>query len=212
MAEVTLSEGVKQLQGHKSLLIAVLWIWLFFTIAVLGIEIAEFSGYDIEADGTPTIALGYIGAGFGNLLSWFICVVIFSIWTYRAAANIQLAEVPGFNYTPGWAVGWFFIPFANLIKPFQAMRQIWNASHGAAGELDDGEGLLTTWWGIWLFTNITANISLRISLEASDPEVIRMGMTLGLVSSIASVALFFVVVRMIREITSAQESHLQSYV
>ena len=32
------------------------------------------------------------------------------------------------SFTPGWSVGWFFVPIMNPWKPFQAMREIWQAS------------------------------------------------------------------------------------
>ncbi|WP_442800564.1 DUF4328 domain-containing protein [Sphingopyxis sp. NFH-91] len=44
------------------------------------------------------------------------------------------------------------------MKPFQAMRQIWNASHGeSAPNLDNGNNLLTIWWTTWLLSSIATN-------------------------------------------------------
>jgi hypothetical protein len=31
-------------------------------------------------------------------------------------------------YSPGWAIGGFFVPFLNLARPFQVVREIWKAS------------------------------------------------------------------------------------
>jgi uncharacterized BrkB/YihY/UPF0761 family membrane protein len=40
-------------------------------------------------------------------LAWFI-------WLHRAVANARSLGVPT-ECTPGWAVGWWFVPFANLV-------------------------------------------------------------------------------------------------
>lgn len=35
--------------------------------------------------------------------------------------------------TPGWAVGFYFIPIALIWKPFQGMSQIWSATFEGQG-------------------------------------------------------------------------------
>ena len=36
------------------------------------------------------------------------------------------------KYTPKWAVGCFFVPFLNLVMPYQVVREIWKASNGGS--------------------------------------------------------------------------------
>ncbi len=45
-----------------------------------------------------------------SVLSW----IPFFMWLYRAYYNLDVVKQRGLNVTAGWAVGWFFIPFANL--------------------------------------------------------------------------------------------------
>jgi hypothetical protein len=40
--------------------------------------------------------------------------ITFFMWLYRAYYNLEVVKVKGLSVTAGWAVGWFFIPFANL--------------------------------------------------------------------------------------------------
>jgi len=55
--------------------------------------------------------------------------------------------------TPGWAVGWNFIPIATLWKPYQAIRQIWQASHNLqAPESVPVPNLFVWWWTFWIIT------------------------------------------------------------
>ena len=55
-------------------------------------------------------------------------VVAFCFWVYSAHANLRWLRVSGLEYTPGWAVGWFFVPIMLLFRPCQVMFEIWKAS------------------------------------------------------------------------------------
>ncbi len=73
--------------------------------------------------------------------------VVVGRWIYQAHRNLALADLPDLQFTPAWAIWWYFIPFANLVKPFQAMRELWNASHRALGNRQRAApGLLWLWW------------------------------------------------------------------
>ncbi|MEK7950736.1 DUF4328 domain-containing protein [Luteolibacter soli] len=98
----------------------------------------------------------------------FACMIVFGIWIVRSAKNAWLfAEVARFRKrvdfqvqqtylqdTPGWAVGWYFIPIANLWKPFVAMRDIVRASTMREGL---PSFLLPTWWTLWILCNLADN-------------------------------------------------------
>ena len=55
-------------------------------------------------------------------------VVMFCCWIYIAGRNLVAADVDDLDFTPGARIWWFAVPFANLVKPFQGMRELWNAS------------------------------------------------------------------------------------
>jgi len=61
---------------------------------------------------------------------WIAAAILFLKWVYRSNRNAREMGVAGLKFTPGWAVGCYFVPFANLGLPFLAMREIWNASLG----------------------------------------------------------------------------------
>ena len=129
--------------------------------ARIGIALVVLSGVnELLANLWPPFAFSpanYLGAGVGDGLFLSDILVLASaipvgMWIYRAHANLQAADLPGLEYTAGWSVGWFFIPIASLWKPFSAMRELWNASHGAIGDYSaNAPGLLWIWWLSWLF-------------------------------------------------------------
>jgi hypothetical protein len=46
-----------------------------------------------------------------ELYFWIAAGIVFLIWVYRAHNNLSSLKVRGLEYTPGWAVGLWFIPW-----------------------------------------------------------------------------------------------------
>jgi hypothetical protein len=139
-------------------------------------------------------------------------MVTFLIWLHRVYTNLPALRSDNTEFTPGWAVGWWFIPFANLVKPFQAVRNAWSESDP---DVSPGYGFLTSvqsgapafmafWWAFWLLANIVANIAYRI-FEPEDMRTVELSgyffALSGLLWAIAGV----LAIKVIREITLRQD-------
>lgn len=209
MAVMGLQEGVALLHKRFALLRAMLiigWLTLFLQVAgetaflTGALDLANFDSPATGAYGMFSIAVVILN---------IVTIIVFAMWIYRAAANVVEAGVAGFDYTPGWAVGWYFIPFANLVKPFAAMRQIWNASLGGSGSyLNEGNSILTAWWAMWLISNIASHISFRMGIAAETPEMLNLSVQIGIFALLVDLVLFPVALRMVERITQAQSTHL----
>lgn len=209
MAEMNLGEGIDLLQRRAKIVKGLLIVGFAVTVPQLIGELGELKGDIVVGNPAPSpMEQLYSVVLLANAAVALITVVAFAMWIYRAAANVVVAGVPGFNFTPGWAVGWYFIPFANLIQPFVAMRQIWNASHGGTSDLDRGDPILTLWWTAWLTSNINANISVQMSFRSTSAEMYDVSLYLGIASSILSLVLLIVGIRLIERITAAQRDQL----
>jgi hypothetical protein len=94
-----------------------------------------------------------IAIGVARLVVLLATGVVFLMWIYRANLNCRGFGATGMKFTPGWAVGWYFVPVANLVYPFLAMREIWRVSTDPAQwEKVPGSFLLGIWWTFWLLT------------------------------------------------------------
>jgi len=121
------------------------------------------------------------------IVSYFVT----GAWIYQAHANLRLVDVPQTEFTPGWAIGWFAVPIANLFKPFQAMKTLWRISHSEDPNLDrTAPGIMWFWWLTWLLSGLTA-----IGSDLSGIDVIYSALT-----CFSAVTLILI----IRQITSAQ--------
>src|SRR5712671_1363774 len=92
-------------------------------------------------------------------------------WIHRANFNAHQLGALDMRFTPGWSIGWYFIPFANLWKPYQAMKEIWQASDEPKNWPDrEVPGLIPSWWFFWIITNLLGNATFRLSLHADQVD------------------------------------------
>ena len=59
------------------------------------------------------------------LLALILCYIFVGRWIYRTNANAHSFGTGDMSITPGWAIGWYFIPIANLFKPYEGMKETW---------------------------------------------------------------------------------------
>jgi len=161
--------------------------------------------------GTDTVASALDGwmalTLLGGALAWLL-------WQYRAHANLRALGSADLRYTPGWAVGWWFIPIANIVMPFNTMRELWKASDPTAGSVEwsakRGAALLGLWWGGRLVTQ--AVFQVGISIGAGAPTISqRMAQTwLFVAGNLLLGATGFVAILLIRDIDRRQRAkHLR---
>lgn len=92
-----------------------------------------------EIDDADNAVLGAL-AIFG--ISWLAAGILFIIWQYRYATNATALSGP-LGLGPGWAIGGWFIPLANLVLPFLQIRQSARASGGIPG-------IVVGWYVVYL--------------------------------------------------------------
>jgi hypothetical protein len=73
------------------------------------------------------------------------------VWVYRASRNARALGAEGMTYSPGWSVGWFFVPLASLVVPYRVLRELWKASTPGAGapwRQAPVSTVLGAWWAV----------------------------------------------------------------
>jgi len=189
---------------------AIVLCWFFIATCLLSGLGQLLEGYglvdlDYGEDGlTLLIALDYLAYA----LCFFVSYIAVGMWIYRAHANLTDAGFTGLEFSPGWSVGWFFIPFANLVKPFQAMRELWNASHGEEGGYSaPASRELVLWWSCWISGSILDGVSSQLTRYGTEPSS-ALGGILGALAAIALAAAAFFLIPIIKQVTEAQRSGL----
>lgn len=71
-------------------------------------------------------------------------MVLFAVWL--AVSTSHARKAANTVYGPGWAIGCWFVPFANLVWPVQMMMELDEVGHVPRG-LQVPRGLYGAWWG-----------------------------------------------------------------
>lgn len=106
--------------------------------------------------------------GLPQLIVMLASFVLIGMWIYRVAWNARVfAGARNLDFTPGWSVGWYFVPFANLWKPYQAMKEVWRASANPS-QMDRASvsWWLPLWWLLWLVNGAVGNYAGRTAWRA----------------------------------------------
>ncbi|MBT8044423.1 MAG: DUF4328 domain-containing protein [Verrucomicrobiae bacterium] len=146
------------------------------------------------------------GTAYGLLA--IITMVIFAVWINRSCKNAWLLDPPRMRITPGWSVGYYFIPILNLWKPFVSMKEIRSASYGNDHSL---RGILPMWWMFWIISGILAQIVLRMYLNVESEDSYLMACKLDLISVPVDVILNYLAIVVVTSITIAQERRVTQW-
>ena len=116
------------------------------------------------------------------LVAYIVAAVFFFLWLHRAFKNLVHLEVADTRFSPGWAIGWWFIPFANFVIPYQAMKELWKTSDAntiqESSTVDPNiwkeaytSPLLIVWWLLWVIGRLLDSwVYARISnIDLSEP-------------------------------------------
>ena len=157
----------------------ILFIGLF-VLAVLGVFASGLMiispDTNFELSGGETMNAGLFLVGIVALLQFglrILSVVFFLVWLYRVFSNLSAIGGRNLEYSPGWAVGWWFVPFANLVQPYQVVKELYRESQKAAL----GESAVPTtetiglWWGILLGSGFVLRFSdLMAGSSSQNPS------------------------------------------
>ncbi|MFM8398261.1 MAG: DUF4328 domain-containing protein [Pirellula sp.] len=163
-----------------------------------------------EAEGqTNDVREGVIG--LLQFALYIFTAVIFGRWIVRANRNVRALGAEGLRITPGWALGYFFVPILSLWMPFQAMKDLWRASQNPGDWANvAASSILPAWWTLWLISAIAGQVSLRTSMAAKKLEGLQVATYVQMVSQALDIPLCLVAMALVTQIAKAQHSHVQS--
>ena len=139
-------------------------------------------------------------------------IIMSARWIYRVNKNAHSLS-DAMTITPGWNIGWFFIPVASLFKPFEGIRQTWQVSH----DPDDPVSVpvpswMRWWWGLWIIASILGNISFRLSMSTNSVDAQIAAHAIDAISLLFDAPLAFLFARLIRTLSQAQSAALNRQV
>jgi hypothetical protein len=97
-------------------------------------------GQTLYLESTPSSDFAAVG-----FAAFVLTAIVFLVFFHRAYSNLATLGPSERRYTPGWAVGSWFVPILNLFRPKQIANDIWRGSDGSAVP-----GVFHWWWALYL--------------------------------------------------------------
>jgi hypothetical protein len=139
--------------------------------------------------------------------------VFFLIWIYRAHKNLRALGATDLKYSPGWAIGGFFIPVLNVVRPYQVVTEIWKASGpgarrsgGASWIYESPPVFISLWWGLWLLSGFLDFISVVMVFGAGQADQLVVASRYRIVYYLTSVACAALAIAVVLKINARQEN------
>lgn len=156
------------------------------------------------------IVVTVVALAAASVLVYLAAVVFVCVFMYRANANLRALGATHLTYTPGWCVGYWFIPFANLVSPYRAMKELYLCSESPTDSNWKNGAVLSAfqpWWACWLIGSFLSRIETRLALRGIDTG--SAGIFLSLAATFATVAAAYLLIRIVNPIHKNLESHYQ---
>ncbi len=148
----------------------------------------------------------------------FLLAVTFIVWLWRAAKNNEALGRRHARFGPGWTIGAWFVPFANLVLPLLVVQQLWRGSSAAVGRDDPDwkrarrSGLVVVWWISQLAWPVLISFGVVPDEDRSRPSsyvdyvlggdpVALVGVGVGIVTAVLAILV-------VRSLTRRQEDAL----
>jgi|EndMetStandDraft_9_1072997.scaffolds.fasta_scaffold103398_1 hypothetical protein len=145
--------------------------------------------------------------GIAQMVLYLAQAIAILGWIRLANKSARALGARDMEFTPGWAIGWYFIPVANLWKPYQAMSEIWRASSGSPDwKSAETSGILQGWWAAWLVANALGRVSFRLSMKAQALPELKNASIATAAADIASIVLSLLFLEVVKEIYRRQSA------
>lgn len=144
-------------------------------------------------------------------LAALAAAILLFTWLHKAYANLHQSGTSDLRFTPGWAIGWFFIPLANLFKPYQAVSDLWKASRWgpssswvASWRDLPGSPVVPLWWGLWLVAILMGYVAMVMTPAGAEIDEWIAYDYVYMASNAISAVSFLLTAYLIRSVTRFQ--------
>ena len=146
-------------------------------------------------------------------VAYLASLVLFCFWVYRAYANLAPLGSLRLRFTPGWAVGYFFIPIVVFVRGVQVMRDLWIDSQplpvGGRRRVETlvrRAPLVSWWWAMWIVSVLSSRIAdeasprmTRAAWFALNSQVITATCTIDIIGGVLFIAVLLGIARRQRD-------------
>jgi hypothetical protein len=197
---------------------AILLIWIALAMNCISL-ISSYFQYDLLQTATNggEISAEYATSndnreqaiGVIQIIVFVISAITFIQWFRRAYFNLHL-RVNHLSETEGWAAGCWFVPIMNFYKPYQIMKEMFQATHFflKRNDVHTREHLSTSslslWWTFWIIDRFVGQFVFKYSLKAETIEELTTTTIAQIISNGIGIILAIITVKIIKEYSSLE--------
>ena len=162
---------------------------------------AYYSGDSADAD------MLYTGVSSVQALALLATAVVFIVWFRRVRLNAGVFDESLQPMKPGWAIGSWFVPIANLWLPFRVARGVWEASARFDADGNWGtetRGTLNRWWAGWIATIALSRVASQVYEQTDTVAGIRGATALYMAADLVNILAAVLAILFVRQLTRLQ--------
>ena len=135
--------------------------------------------------------------------------VVWLTWLYRTYGNLTFVGSKRSRFTRAWAVGYWFIPFVNLVRAYQVMKDLWLRSD-SLNDRDAYDSLpapafFSGWWGTSLTWGVLGPVVTFLERDARTPLELINATDMAMVVNAVGVLAGALAIKVVREIDRRQQ-------
>lgn len=141
-----------------------------------------------------------------QILIYIPTFILFFIWLYRYSCNTHSLIKKPLTYTPGWTVGYFFIPIVNLFRPCQAINELCKENN--KGKSSD---IVGWWWATWVVSTILGKASLKLSIKAETLSQFQIANVISIISDSSDFICLSILIYLVWKMTNWQLARFREF-
>ena len=151
-------------------------------------------------------------------LGFLVTAVSFLMWMHRVYRNLRALGNRILGFSPGSAVGWWFVPFANLVQPYLAMKEIWRGSDpqsfgGTHNQQKASSAVVGWWWAFHLTMGFVLYLATILAKGSTDLrpslDAVSMSTWTFLIGNVLGCFAAAITIRMILRIDAKQDERFR---
>lgn len=149
-----------------------------------------------------------------SLPIYLASAVVCLLWIRQAYRNLLTLQQKPNEFSSGWAIGSYFVPLLNYVRPYKIMKEIWFGSqpyYNLPAESNDelykrlsSGTILTIWWTAFLIERHLSYISYNLSKKADTTQKLLTSYWFDLFAISAGIFLALIFIYLITTINDWQ--------
>jgi hypothetical protein len=149
--------------------------------------------------------------GIAELVARIGSIVAFLMWFHRVHRNLPALGSEHLRYTPGWAVGAWFVPILNLVRPCQIMVEVWKGSDPENIRFRDpaaarGSMLVGFWWALFIIMGFAGRVAAQSWGETPSLDSLIATTWASVVSSVITLPAGLLAILLVRAVDQNQQA------